>query len=268
MSISWQGTGSIHRTDLYKIHNVVQNTQFSFPKEQIIGVLRDEFSQDSYYHYVRDPWGFPLTPDHTDLPIEAGLADDSTTRLYIGEKWRYDVIYYPAVLVSAGHSTSVPISMNRNKETVLSEATLVVDGYGNQKVFTTPVAFTLAGAWEGSINIDVLTRSIRSRDELVELITLICTDIRFEEFQRSGVLMKKVSAGAPSEMDDRNDKLYKQTITLDVRSEWRRHIPIGNIIDAINFCVNFGDINSTPPVFSPNLQINTTIDLLSEIQNL
>lgn len=266
--VDWQGTGNIHRTDLYGIYNVVQNTQVSFPKELIISVLRDEFAKDSFYHYVSDSWGFPLTPDHTDLPIDAGLEDDVTTRLYIGEKWRHDVIYYPSILVWSGNTTYVPISMNRNKETVLSEATLVIDGYGNEKIFTTPVAFTLAGAWEGSVNIDIETRSIRSRDDLVELVTLICTDIRFEEFLRAGLLIKRVSASAPSEGEDRNEKLYKQTVTLEVRSEWRRHIPIGNVIDAINICVDFGNVQARPFVTAPNLTVNTTVDLLAEIQSL
>jgi len=42
------GTLNIERTDLYRIHNVVQNTIMSYPKELIISILRDEFSKDSY----------------------------------------------------------------------------------------------------------------------------------------------------------------------------------------------------------------------------
>lgn len=45
------GTGNLERTDLYGIHNVVQNTLMSYPKELIIGVLRDEFSKD-YVHII------------------------------------------------------------------------------------------------------------------------------------------------------------------------------------------------------------------------
>jgi len=266
--LSSLGTANLHRTDLFGIHNVVQNTQIAFPKELIIGVLRDFFSQDSYYHYVRDAWGFPLTPDHTDLPSDAGLEDDATTRVYIGEKFRFDVIYYPAILVSAGSTRYVPISFNREKETVLNSAILVVDGYGNQTVFTTPSHYVFAGAWEGSIQIEVLTRSIRARDDLVELITLLCTDIRFEELLKAGILVKNVSASAPGETEDRNDKLYRQVITLDIRSEWRRQIPVENLIDAINICVEFGNLETTPIQTAPNIEINTRVDLLSAIEDL
>lgn len=262
------GTGGLYRSDLFGLFNIVQNTQMSFPKEAVIDVLRDIFSQDSYYHYVRDAWGFPLTPDHTDLSPNAGLYDDTTTRLYIGEAYRFDVIYYPAIIVRAGSSTYVPISFNREKETVLNKATLVVDGYGNETVVIQPTHFVLAGAWEGSLQIDIMTRSIRARDDLVELVMLACTDLRFEEFLKAGILMKRVSAGTPTEMEDRNDKLYKQSINLDIRTEWRRQIPVGNLIDAINICVEFGNVQVTPAVTAPNLEIQTTIDLVSQIQNL
>jgi len=266
--VTWSGTGSPHKTDLFRIYNVVQNSQLSYPKELIVDVLSDEFSRDSYYHFVRDQWGFPLVPDHTDLPHDAGINDDVTTRVYIAEKFRYDVIYYPSILVSHGGARSVPISLNRNKETVQYEATTVIDGYGNQKIFQTPTHFVFAGAWEGNINVEVQTRGIRARDDLVELVTLFCTDIRFEELLRSGLLIKGVSAGAPSEDTDRNDKLYKQVVTLEVRSEWRRHIPVSSVVDAINFCVDFADLQKEPIVVAPNLTINTSVELLGEIQSL
>lgn len=261
-------TGSRNITDLYEIHNIVQNTNIWYPKELIIGVLRDEFSKDSYYHYVRDEWGFPKTPSHLGLPPEAGLNDDATTRVYIGEAYRYDVIYYPAVLVRNGGGSYVPISFNRNKETVTYSPTVVVDGYGNQTIFATPRAFVTAGAWEGTINIDVLTRGIRSRDDLVEIVELICTDIRQEELRRAGLFIQRISHSAPSEGDDRNDKLYKQTVTLNVRSEWRREIPITNLVEAINICIDFGNLQTQPAAIAPNLTISQTIQLVDAINSL
>jgi hypothetical protein len=261
-------TGDLHRTDLYGIWNVVQNTQLSYPKELVISILRDEFAKDSYYHFQKDEWGFPKTVDHTDLEQDAGYNDDASTRLFIGEAFRWDVIYYPAIIVRAGGSTYTPISFNRNKETVKYEATVISDGYGNTQTYTRPTHFVLAGAWEGSIQIDVMTRDILSRDNLVSICNLLFTDIRFEEFLRAGLFIKKISAGSPSEAEDRQgqDKLYKQSITLDVRSEWRREIPIDTVIDAINICVDFGRTDVTPPTFAPNLTINTLVSLIDQIE--
>lgn len=260
-------TGIRHVTDLYGVFNVVQNTNLISWKDLLIGVIRDELSKDSFYHAVVDSWGFPFTPDHTDLPIDAGLNDDTTTRVFVGESYRFDVIHYPAIIVRSGGSTYVPISFNRERDTVKYEAITVTDGY-NQKFFFTPSFFVFAGAWEGSINIDIMARGIRERDDLVELVMLICTDIRFDDLMRAGLLIKRVSAGTPSESDDNNNKLYRQTVTLDTRGEWRREIPVGNLIQAINICVDFGNLQQDPPVIAPNIQISQTIHLVDAIDAL
>ena len=262
-------TGSFSRTDLNRLNHVVQNTMLAFPKEVVIAVLRDEFSKDSYYHYVSDEWGNPKTPDLTGTPTDAGLEDDLTTRIFIGEAYRFDTILYPAILVRAGGSTYKPISISRNKETVQSEPTMVIDGYGNERIFTTPSSFTLAGAWEGQLQVDILARDILARDQLVSFCCLLFSDIRFEEFLKAGVMIKKISAGSPSESDDRQqDKLYKQSISLDIRSEWRREIPVENVVDAINICVEFGRLDTDDPVLASNLTISTSIQLIDEIDQM
>lgn len=264
------GTGNLTRHDLNQIHHVVQNTLMSYPKELVIGILREEFSKDSYYTYVADEWGYPKIPDHTDLPADAGYFDDASTRIFIGEAFRFNAIYYPALLVRMTSAKYVPISMNRNKDVVEYEKQLVIDGYGNTKEFFTPRYIDLAGAWEGTITIDVMTRDILSRDDLVSFVMLLFADIRFESMRKAGVLVKsgQPSLGGVSEGDDRQqDKLYKATINMDVRSEWRRLIPVEDIIERINLCVDFGVVgqeNST----SPNLQIRDTITLLDQIEAL
>src|SRR5258708_24489226 len=109
------------------------------------------------------------------------------------------------------------------------------DGYGNIKTFPTPEHFILAGAWEGSINIDIRARDLRARDDLVDLVSLLFVDVAFNDLVKSGLVIKGVSSSAPNEFEDRNDHVFAQTVTLQVRSEWRRAIPIANIIDIINF---------------------------------
>lgn len=264
------GTGNLHRTDLYQIHNVVQNTLMSYPKELVIGILREEFSKDSYYHYVADEWGFPKVPDHTDLPLDAGYEDDRTTRIFIGEAFRFNAIYYPALLVRMTSAKYVPISMSRNKEVIEYEKQLVIDGYGNTREFFTPRYIDLAGAWEGTITIDVMARDILSRDNLVSIVMLLFADIRFESLRKAGVLVKsgQPSLGGVSEGDDRQqDKLYKATVSIDVRTEWRRLIPVENIVERINLCVDFRVINQ-PDITNPNIQIGQSLSILDQIEAL
>jgi hypothetical protein len=240
-----------------------------YPKEIIIATLRDFFSKDSYYHYAKDVWGFANTTDHTDLPLGSDVPtqfnkdganqEGLSTRVFIGENYRYDGIYYPAILVKNGGGRSVPISINRNQDTVQYEDLIFQDGYGNQTIISKPKFFVTAGAWEGAIYIDVETRSLRSRDDLVEAITMCFTDINFDTLVDIGLIIKPISWGAPSETDDRNDKLFKQTLTLDVRSEWRREIPISTIIDSILFSIEFGNVSNPNAPISQNLTISSRI---------
>ncbi len=260
-------TNNFFKSDLYKIHNVVQNSMIVHPKEMIIAILRDHFSHDSYYHYSKDPWGFANTVDHTDLPLGSGLEDDVTTRIFIGENYRQDNIYYPAVLVKHGGSRSVPISINREEGAIQWQVIEFDDGYGNKVFFNSPKCFLFQGAWEGSINIEIQTKSIRARDDLAEIIGLCLTDITFKALQKAGVIIKPISIGAPSETDDRNDKLFRQNITLEIRTEWRREIPIGNLIEIINFSIDFADIIHDAPT-SQNLTVNNNFRLIDNLMNV
>jgi hypothetical protein len=251
-----------------------------YPKEIIIATLRDYFSKDSYYHYSKDQWGFANTVDHTDLPPGAdlpygpganpdlSLTSNLSTRVFIGENYRYDGIHYPAILIKSGNSKYVPISINREKGGIQYDTTIFEDGYGNQSLIRRPVSFITAGVWDTSISIDVLSRSLRARDDLVELIGICLTEISFESLVDVGIVIKPISIGAPSESDDRNDKLFRQSINLDIRTEWRREIPVGNLIDTIVFAVTFQNIDNPAAPVPQNLAINTEVsitDLLLQI---
>lgn len=261
-----------------QLHNFVQASMLVYPKEIIIATLRDFFSKDDYYHYSKDQWGFPNTTDHTDLPPGADIPTQGdqngtnqeglSTRLYIGENYRYDGIYYPAVLVKSGGSKYVPISINREQDGVQYEDIIFEDGYGNQTIVHKPAAFITAGVWEGSIIIDVMTRSLRSRDDITEAIAMCFTEVTFDNLYDVGLIIKPISIGAASESDDRNDKLFRQTLTLDIRTEWRREIPVQNIIDAIFFTSTFEDLTRPGTPIPANLTVNTETSLTDLLLNM
>ncbi len=254
-------TNNFFRSDLPNIYNVVQSTALAYSKDMIITILRDFFSRDSYYHYAKDEFGFAKTVDHTDLPLNAGLFDDSTTRIYIGENYRFDGIYYPALLLKANSIKYVPLSAYREGGATIYESTVYEDGYGNQKIINTPKSFLYAGVWEASFSIDIFTRSLRARDDLVELVLLCFSDIMFDSLRKAGIVIKPPQATSASESDDRNDKLFKQSITLDARCEWRREIPVENIIDAIFFSLDLVNLQDPDAIPSPNLAINNKLSI-------
>jgi hypothetical protein len=55
---------------------------------------------------------------------------------------------------------------------------------------------------------------------------------------------------------------------LDIRTEWSREIPVDNILDIINICVDIGNLQTTPPTIAPNLSIVTSLELLDALQGL
>ena len=270
-------SNNFFKSDLFGIYNIVQASMIVYPKEIIIATLRDFFSKDSYYHFSKDQWGFPNTVDHTDLPPGADLPYGPgaqpqlnphpvlPTRLFIGENYRYDGIFYPAILVKSGGTKSVPISINRDQGMIKYDKLLLSDGYGNETIVRKPVALLTSGAWEGSIIIDVMSRSLRARDDLAELIAMCFTEVHFDTLHDIGIIVKPISVSGTSETDDRNDKLFRQTLTLDIRTEWRREIPIANTIDAILFTASFADLSKSNSPVAANLTINTstnTADML------
>jgi hypothetical protein len=263
-------TNNFTNTDIYRINNVVQNAMTLYPKELVVSTLRDYFSRDSQYHYVYDQWGYPQTPSQIDLPPDAGYHNNITTRLFIGEKYRYDVVFYPGIFVSNGGSTSVPISFNREATSVKWGQLIFEDGYGNISTFPTPEYFIFAGAWEGTIMLDIKARDLRTRDELVDIVSQAFVDTCFNDLAKSGLVIKAggVSSGAPSEIDDRNDKLFMQTVTLQVRSEWRRHIPILNTIDIINMSIEFGQLGPPERLAPPDFTINVQESITDMLANL
>lgn len=261
-------TNNFFKSDLYKIHDIVQNSMTLYPKELVVATLRDFFSNDSYYHYVHDLWGFPQTPDYTDLPENSGFHDNTTTRVFIGESYRFDIIYYPAIIVRHGGARSVPISINRETDAVHWDQMVFEDGYGNIKTFPIPTYYLFAGAWEGSITIEIMAKDLRARDDLVDLVSLLFVDVAFNDLYKSGLIVSNVSSGAPSETEDRNDKIFRQTITLQVRSEWRRHIPVKDVIEVINTSIEFQRVDPFLGPVDPNLTITTNQTLWQVLSNL
>jgi hypothetical protein len=259
--------GFNHVTDLYSINNVTENTLIRVPKDSIISTLKNYFSKDSKYHFVADQWGYPLVIDLTNVPSEAGLHDDVTTRIFIGDKNRLNNIFFPAIIVSTGSYKYVPLSLNRDHHTIEYELTKYVDGYGNSQIIRTPVAFTPGGIWEGTITIDIFSRGLRERDDLVELVAILFTDLAVDTLYRSGIIIKPtLTIGSSGDTEDRNDKLYKQSINLDVRGEWERKIPINNIVNVISICADIGNLETTPEQLDPNLEINARLTLLDAFQ--
>ena len=122
-------------SNLFQLSDFVAQAAVSQGKNLIIDSLREYFKQDVFYKYATDGWGFPLTPDLTDLPPD--IQEERTTRIFIGDIFRYDKRYWPAIVVRHSSGRTYHVSFNQNY-TTRYRLDLVLDGYGQRSYVRVP----------------------------------------------------------------------------------------------------------------------------------
>lgn len=231
-------------------------TCVSHGKNLIIDSLRDHFQKDTFYRYEQNAWGFPMTPNVTDLPPD--IQERRTSRIYIGDVFRYDKRYFPSLTVRHSSAKYYPISFNQNFFNTKYRMDLVMDGYGERSYVRTPTHHTVCGAWEQTFDIQIAAESIPDREELSDLVSAFMIGVARQELGDSGLGIKTVNIGGEREEDYANDKIYMQTVSVETFSEWKREIPIDSVVEMINFCFNFGIFASDGPFVTTTTNINIT----------
>ena len=226
-------------SNLFELSDFVQQVAVSQGKNLIIDTLREYFKQDVFYKYTTDGFGFPLTPDMTDLPPD--IQEERTTRIFIGDIFRYDKRYWPSIVVRHSSGRTYHVSFNQNY-TTRYRLDLVVDGYGERSYIRVPTHRVIAGAWDQSFEVQIAAESINDREELTDIVSSFFIGMIRQEIYESGLFIRNVSLGGEREEDWGNDKVFLQSITIDTYSEWRREIPIdaNDLLESINFCFNYG----------------------------
>lgn len=226
-------------SDIFGLENIVQQTGVVHSKNILIDVLRNVFAQDRQYKYVSDVFGFPKTPSHLGLDPSAGLDDDETTRIFIGSSYRYDTKFNPSIVVKNTGSSYSPISFNQNMFGTIYKKEVLTDGYGNQTTLSVPAYSTLVGAWDQSYEIKIVTENEIDREEISDIVQITLMGTRRMELQEAGVFIKTLSTSGETEQQYANDYIYSISINLDVRTEWKVHIPISNVCERIAVCLTF-----------------------------
>jgi hypothetical protein len=250
-------------SDLNGLLSIKQNTLISYPKDVIISTLRDHFSKDSLYHFSKDAFGFPNTPSLEGLSPEAGLnADNSSTRIFIGEVYRHNQLFYPAILIRHTGTRNFPLDLSHNKFVVQYKEVFFTDGYNNSKIISMPEYFVNSGAYTSNFTIQIQAQSLKARDDLVELVYIILNHISWWELNKVGVSIKpNMSIGGTSEQDWRNDKIYTQDINLEIYSEWVVKHRIDDFISQIELCLELVNLSADNPVSDPNFDVVARIHL-------
>jgi hypothetical protein len=237
-------TAAINFSDIPILDNIVANVGIVAGKNLIIDALRECFSRDREYSYRGDIFGFPKTPPNLGLDEDAGIADNTTTRLFIGAAFRYDVSYTPALIVRQTSTVYRPVSFNQNKWNIQYETQRMVDGYGLETFIEVPSRYSFAGFWEQTFEVKIVSKSLEDTNTLADIVLASLQTTYRDVLQQCGLFIKQVrSNGEQSENIGAKDPLFTQTISIDALSEWRREIPISNLVERIQFCFSF-DVGS------------------------
>jgi hypothetical protein len=244
-------------SDIFGLEYVVQHTAIKQTKNILIDTLREVFRQDREYKYVDSCFGFPLTPSHLGLDPDAGLDDEETTRIFIGSAYRYDIKFNPSIIVRNASTKYVPISFNQDMGSVIYTTERVVDAYGVESIVSTPAHHTLVGAWDQTLEVKVISENGVDREEIADIVLVTLQSTRRTELQNEGVFIKSVSTGGEQERAYSNDHLYMLSINVDVRSEFKIHIPINDVCERIALYITLDNFTTS--------DVDNDMDILSTI---
>lgn len=255
------GRNGDHRvySSYFEDNNVVQQVAIIAPKSLLIDGLRKVFRNDSIYTYRSDEYGFPLTPDLTGVE----LGSDQTTNILIGDLYRYEVKFFPAIVIRSGGGSYKPISFNQDM-TYKYRKDVFEDAYGARSIVTTPTHKVYSGAWELSFDVQIYAESHSELQELVDITSLALQHTLWHELRANGLMILRLSIGSESAEQYANDYVYNQSISLSTRSEWRIEVPIDNVIERMVFYfesdrhsvpTNADDLTATRLTFSDLLEL-------------
>jgi len=229
---------------------VVQQSAIVHPKALLIDGLRKIFQNDSVFTYRDDEFGYPLTPDLTGLDVDSEL----TTKILISDTFRYEVKFFPAILVKSNGGSYKPLSFNQNM-TYKYRTDVIENEYGARKVFSTPTHRVYAGRWEMRFDVQIYSESQAELQELTDIVSLALQYSLWNELRANGLFISSLSIGGESAEPYANDYVYNNTISLTTLSEWRVEIPIENIVEKIAFTLE--------PTWTPIPGVKTNGDSLS-----
>jgi len=229
---------------------VVQQSAIVHPKALLIDGLRKIFQNDSVFTYRDDEFGYPLTPDLTGLDVDSEL----TTKILISDTYRYEVKFFPAILIKANGGSYKPLSFNQNM-TYKYRTDVIENEYGARKVFSTPTHRVYAGRWELRFNVQIYSESQAELQELTDIVSLALQYSLWNELRANGLFISNLSIGGESAESYANDYVYNNTISLTTLSEWRVEVPIENIVEKIAFTLE--------PTWTPIPGLKTNGDSLS-----
>ena len=266
MPLIEQGLGATasngeHRvfSSFFSDNHIIQQVAIVQPKNLVIQGLRNIFANDSVYTYRSDIYGFPLTPDLTGSDVDA----TTTTKISISDLYRYEVKFFPAIVIKSGGGSYKPLSFNQ-EGTYKYRKEYTEDSNGKRTIITTPTHKVYAGRWELSFDIQIYSESHTELQELVDITSIALQYNLWQDLRAAGLLITRTQISGESAEAYANDYVYNQNISISTLSEWRVEIPIENVIEKLVFY--FDSVKTPDPGVATeadvmSLNLNDILDL-------
>tara|TARA_B100001029_G_C14999913_1_gene417419 strand:- start:150 stop:959 length:810 start_codon:yes stop_codon:yes gene_type:complete len=219
-------------SSFFEDNHIVQQTAIVHPKTLLIDSLRKVFRNDSIFTYRDDEYGYPLTPDQTGVDVDT----DATTKILISDSYRYEVKFFPAIVIKSNGGQYKPLSFNQNM-TYQYRSDLIEDEFGVRKIIDTPTHRVYTGRWELGFEVGIYSESQSELEELTDIVSLALQYVLWNELRANGLFLSQVRIGAESAEPYANDYVYSTAISLSTMSEWRVEVPIENIVEKIAFSI-------------------------------
>lgn len=233
---------------------ILTTDHVKYIKDVIINSLRDVFSRDPDFTYIKDEDG--VFPDF----------DNENLGIVVTDVFSYDVEFLPAITVRINSSNLVPVSFNQNQFTLDYQkdenGNIVRDAAGRP----IPVWQEFSGLYDTTATLNIHTWDPLAREELVGRVSIwfkhLLRDQLYADF---GFFVKDVSVGGEVETDYHNDYIYSQSVSISLLTGWNNRIPVGEPLESINFQI-IGDAtrSGTPPLGCRATPVNPTKKELEE----
>lgn len=229
-------------------------------KDTLITSLRDVFSRDPDYAYIRAPEG--VLPDF----------DNPNLGIVITDVFNYEVEFLPAVTVRVNGGTVKDVSFSQNQFTYDYQhdenGKPIRDPLGRP----IPVYQEFAGLYETDATINIHTWDPLVREQLVTRIAILLKHVlRNQLITDFGLFVENVTIGGETETPYNNDNVYSQSLSISIITGWANRIPVGPPVEAINFQI-IGDAAtpSIPGAATPSkedLEKSNRVDWITEFHS-
>jgi hypothetical protein len=192
------------RVNSDRLETPIQTTDHvEYIKDTIINALRDVFSRDPDFPYIRN-----ADTVHPDW-------DDPNLGLVITDVFPYEVEFLPAVTVRVNSGNLIDISPSQNQFTYEyaydKDGKHIRDASGNP----IPIYQKFSGLYETTANINIHAWEPQTREQLVTRISFLFKHIlRDQLYVDAGMFVKNVSVGGETETPYNNDNIYSQSLSL------------------------------------------------------